>query len=117
MLAYNIWRSFKMLAEHSEEQQAKQANVKQLECSLKGIMDNTIRIAGLKLLFIAAKIPVHSGTNKVKYSQHDSRAAGLFRFMGYPDKIRQQIRPWLDSSRWACRHLTGLGIQPMPLSS
>jgi hypothetical protein len=117
MLAYNIWRSYKMLAEHSEMEQKAEEKGKQPECLLKGIMDNTIRIARLKLLLIAAKIPVHSGTNEVKYSRHDSRAAGLFRFLGYLDKLRQQIRPWLDSSRWACRHLAGLGIQPMPLSS
>lgn len=115
MLAYNIWRSFKMIAEHSQTEQAEQE--KEPECSLKGIMNNTIRIARLKLLFLAAKIRSHSGTGTVKYSQHDSRAAGLFRFLEYLDKLRQQIRPWLDNKRWTCRHLAGLGIQQMPLIS
>jgi len=114
MLAYNIWRSFKMLAEHGQTEQ--RIREKQPECSLKGIMDNTIRIARLKLLFIAAKISAHSGTSEVKYSRHDSRAAGLFRFLEYLDKLRQRIRPWLDNKRWTCRHLAGLGIQQMPLS-
>jgi hypothetical protein len=75
MLAYNIWRSFKMIAEHSQPGTAEQE--KQPECSLKGIMDNTIRIARLKLLFLAAKIRSHSGTSTVKYSQHDGRDAGF----------------------------------------
>jgi hypothetical protein len=115
MLAYNIWRSFKMIAEHSQIDSSGQE--KQPECSLKGIMNNTIRIARLKLLFLAAKIRSHSGTGTVKYSQHDSRAAGLFRFLEYLDKLRQKIRPWLDNKRWTCRHLAGLGIQQMPLIS
>ncbi len=115
MLAYNIWRSFKMIAEYSQTEPVEQE--KEPVCSLKGIMNNTIRIARLKLLFLAAKIRSHSGTDTVKYSQHDSRAAGLFRFLGYLDKLRQQIRPWLDNKRWTCRHLAGLGIQQMPLIS
>lgn len=102
MLAYNIWRSFKMLAEHSQAEQ--KAQEKQPECSLKGIMVNTIRIARLKLLLIAAKIRSHSGTSTVKYSQHDSRAAGFFRFLAYLDKLRKQTRPWLQGGSWLCRH-------------
>jgi len=115
MLAYNIWRSFKMIAEHSQTEPADRG--KQSECSLKGIMNNTIRIARLKLLFLAAKIRSHASTATVKYSQHDSRAAGLFRFFEYLDKLRQQIRPWLDNKRWTCHHLAGLGIQQIPLIS
>lgn len=115
MLAYNIWRSFKMIAEHSQTEPAEQE--KEPECPLKGIMNNTIRIARLKLLFLAAKIRSHSGTGTVKYSQHDSRAAGLFRFFQYLDKLRQQVRPWLDNKKWTCRHLAGIGIQQIPLIS
>ncbi len=43
--------------------------------------DHTIRIARLKLSFIAAKVATHSGATEVKYSRHDSRVAGLFRFL------------------------------------
>lgn len=103
MLTYNIWRSFKMLAEHSQAEQA--APEKQPECSLKGIMDNTIRIARLKLLLIAAKIRSHSGVAEVKYSRHDSRAEGFFKFLAYLDRLRKQTRPWLDGSKWPCRHV------------
>jgi len=84
-------------------------NQAQLEL-LKGIMDNTIRIARLKLLHIAAKIRAHSGTTTVKYSRHDSRVAGSFRFLEYLDRLRNQTRPWLDGSRWPCRHLAALNI-------
>jgi hypothetical protein len=38
---------FKMIVEHSQTEPAEQG--KQSVCSLKGIMDNTIRIARLKL--------------------------------------------------------------------
>jgi hypothetical protein len=108
MLAYNIWRSFKMIAEHSQTEQAEQK--KQPECALKGVRDNTIRIARLKLLLIAAKIRAHAGTSEVKYSRHDSRAASFFRFLAYLDKLRKQTRPWLEDSSWPCRHLASLGI-------
>ncbi len=94
-----------------EQEEGDRESNTQSECALSGIMDNTIRIARLKLLFIAAKIPVHSDTSEVRYSQHDSRAAGLFRFLEYLDKLRQQIRPCLDGKRWPCRHLSELGIQ------
>ena len=104
MLSYNIWRSFKMLASHGlrgEDQQGRAPT----EGGCKEVMDNTIRIARLKLLFIAAKITGHSNTNEVKYSQHDSRVGGLFRFLSYLDKCRDQVRPWVDRPKWPCRHL------------
>ena len=81
-----------------------------------GIMDNTIRIARLKLLFIAAKIPVHSNTNKVKYSEHDSRVSGFFGFLKYLDKLRGEISPWLDNTRWRSRHMSVFGIQQTALT-
>jgi len=113
MLAYNIWRSFKMLAGHGllEQEDQAQESKGQSKCAAREIIDNTIRIARLKLLFIAAKITGHSNTNEVKYSQHDSRVSGLFRFLQYLDKRRGQLRPWLDRKRWHCRHLSTLGIE------
>jgi hypothetical protein len=111
MLAYNIWRSFKMLAAHDLREAAHQENVPEDVCKAQEIADNTIRIGRLKLLFIAAKIPTHSGTTEVKYSRHDSRVAGLFRFMDYLDKRRHQVRPWLSGALWQCNHLSRLGIQ------
>jgi hypothetical protein len=110
-LAYNIWRSFKMLAEYSEKL------TKATATGLVGIQDNTIRIARLKLLLIAAKLVSTGNTTKVKYSEHDSRAAGLFSFMEHLDRVRTKARPWLDGSLWQCQHMEGLRPQPAENSS
>jgi len=113
MLAYNIWRSFKLLAGHSKiEQGQQQAEGKKPEpsCEAREVIDNTIRIARLKLLFIAAKITGHANTYEVKYSEHDSRVSGLFQFMRYLDERIKQARPWLDGRRWLPKHLSLLGI-------
>src|SRR3972149_6737249 len=119
MLAYNIWRSFKMLATQGLlEEKEQTAEVKpQEKCETKEIIDNTIRIARLKLLFIAAKITSHSNTDKVKYSRHDSRVPGLFKFFKYLDKRRQEVSPWLDAKRWLCKHLSVLNLKPAVLSA
>lgn len=109
MLAYNIWRSFKMLSGYSQKEQTvnvNEASSKESKCELKEIVDNTIRIARLKLLFIASKITYHSKVYKVKYSEHDSRASGLFKFYEYLDDRIKQPRPWLDSNRWYSKHLS-----------
>ena len=53
--------------------------------ALKGIMDNTIRLARLKLLFIAAKVPFHDNKTKVRYSIHDTRTPAMLHFLvAYP---------------------------------
>jgi hypothetical protein len=111
MLAYNIWRSFKMLAAHGMRETEGYEPTAETACRAQEIVDHTIRIGRLKLLFIAAKMATHSGTTEVKYSQHDSRVAGLFRFMDYLDKRRHQARPWLSGKLWQCNHLPLLGIQ------
>ena len=111
MLGYNIWRSFKMLAAHGMRETERPEPTPKTVCKAQEIVDHTIRIGRLKLLFIAAKVATHSGTTEVKYSRHDSRVAGLFRFMEYLDKCRQQARPWLGGKLWQCKHLPFLGIQ------
>jgi hypothetical protein len=111
MLAYNIWRSFKMLAAHGMREKEGHDTEPGAACKAQEIVDHTIRIARLKLLFIASKLATHSGTTEVKYSRHDSRVAGLFRFMEYLDKRRHQVRPWLSGKLWQCNHLSFLGIQ------
>ena len=118
MLSYNIWRSFKMLAGHSQLEQERQAEGSKPypQCAAREVIDNTIRIARLKLLFIAAKITGHSNTYEVKYSEHDSRVSGLFRFMGYLDERIRQVRPWLDTRRWLSRHLSALEIKQIAFS-
>ena len=107
-----------MLAGHSRMEEEQQAEGKKPEppCAAREVIDNTIRIARLKLLFIAAKITGHANTYEVKYSEHDSRVSGLFRFMRYLDERLQQARPWLDGRRWLPKHLSVLGIKQVAFS-
>ena len=58
MLAYNIWRYLKLLAAKSK--------VAEQMPSLKTVASNTIRIARLKLLLIAAKVVKDQNVDKVK---------------------------------------------------
>jgi hypothetical protein len=101
MLAFNIWRYFKMIAEISNK--AETCDSPELPYdSLKGLRDNLIRIARLKLLLIGAKVVYHS-TDKVKYSIMDSRTPGLMHFLKYLDQARSKVRPWVESSLWPCK--------------
>ncbi len=98
MLAYNIWRYFKMMAEISIRD-----TVKPEYAALQGLRNNQIRIARLRLLLIAAKVVYHS-KDKVKYSIHDTRTPGLMHFLDYLDKARSKVRPWVESRLWPCRY-------------
>ena len=51
MLAYDMWRYSKIMAQLSGQKVEAQENAE-----LSGVMNNTIRIARLKLLHIAAKL-------------------------------------------------------------
>ena len=102
MLAYNLWRYFKMMAELSNQNGTPDAPDSEHD-SLKGLSNNLIRIARLKLLLIGAKVVYHS-TDKVKYSMMDTRTPGLMHFLNYLDKARSQIRPWLEGNLWPCRY-------------
>ena len=98
MLAYNIWRYMKMIAQNSVC-----GNRPASDSILKGIMTNTVRIARLKLLFIAAKVVHHSGRDKVKYSIHDSRTPEILYLLQFLDKARCRPRPWKVQSIWVPR--------------
>lgn len=78
MLAYNLWRYFKILAQLCDSK-AK---------AFVGIKDNQIRIARLKLLMIGAKIVKAGNRDKVKYSIHDTRTPGLLKFFQFLDRLR-----------------------------
>jgi len=82
MMAYNIWRYFKMLAQLSARGNAAEG--------LKMIKDNTIRIGRLKLLTIAAKLVTPGNRDKVRYSIHDSRTPALLKFYKFLDKLRME---------------------------
>ena len=102
MLAYNIWRYLKMIAQLSiGDGQSAQAD--DAATRLEGIMNNTIRIARLKLLFIAAKVVRDSNVDKVKYSIHDARTPAMMNFLKFLDKIRLKTRPWEEDSSWPQR--------------
>jgi hypothetical protein len=101
MLAYNIWRYFKMMAEISiQDNNPDSSNLS--HDPLSGLKKNHIRIARLKLLLIAAKVVYHS-KDTVKYSIHDSRTSSLMRFLKFLDKARSKVRPWVEGSPWQCR--------------
>ncbi len=70
---------------------------------LKGIMNNTLRIARLKLLYLAAKVVIDSNVDKVKYSIHDARTPGMLHFLKFLDTMRQKARPWEEGSSWPYR--------------
>ena len=87
MLAYNLWRWMKLLAGHAERQ-AKGSQAKE-DARRITMPDHTIRIARLKMLFVAAKIRFHGNRDDVRYSMHEQRAAGLMDFLGYLDRRRE----------------------------
>ena len=87
MLAYNLWRWMKLLAGHAE-QQAQQGRLVPEPQRIR-LPDHTLRIARLKLLYVAAKICFHDNRDAVLYSMHEQRAAGLTDFLGYLDRRRK----------------------------
>jgi hypothetical protein len=83
MLSYNIWRYVKLMADFCA-QKPRVGNAK-----MQGIQSNTIRIARLKLLFVAAKVI----KDAVKYSVYDTRTPALLNFYTFMDRLRNQP-PW-----------------------
>ena len=94
MLAYNIWRYMKLMA--SSNQPSDQA-------PMKTLATNTIRIARLKLLFIAAKVVKDQNRDKVKYSIHDARTPAMVGFLSRLDALRSKPRPWVLNDGWPQR--------------
>ena len=84
MLSYNIWRYIKLLASMSTAEEETDA------VRIQGIASNTIRIARLKLLFVAAKVV----KDAVKYSLHDTRTSALLIFYNFMDRLREKAKPW-----------------------
>jgi hypothetical protein len=99
MLAYNIWRYFKIMAQISSKDQNKSI-IHHAPQGLEAVKNNTIKVARLKLLFIAAKLVSHANREKVKYSIYDSRTPSLIRFLKFLDKLRSGPRIWIQGSLW-----------------
>jgi len=92
MLAYNLWRWMKLVAGHQQQQSAGACDPKSSE--RPPIVDATIRLARLKMLYLAAKIVFHGNRDKLYYSIHEARAFGLIAFLTYLDRRRARRRPW-----------------------
>jgi hypothetical protein len=88
MLGYNLWRWMKLLAGHAERQKQQGAEVPAPQRIT--MPDHTIRIARLKMLFVAAKILFHGNRDEVRYSIHEQRSAGLIDFLAYLDRRRKE---------------------------
>jgi nitroreductase len=93
LLAYNIWRYFKLLAQKSLEAPAKNGSRSAPSCPRRGLHTHTNRIGRLRLLLIAAKVVFSSNRNKVRYSIHDARTPTMIGFLKFLDRLRS--RPWL----------------------
>jgi hypothetical protein len=52
--------------------------------------DHTLRIARLKMLYVAAKIQYHGRQDVVKYSIHDDRTENILGFLKYLDRRRRE---------------------------
>ncbi|KJS29022.1 MAG: hypothetical protein VR64_21895 [Desulfatitalea sp. BRH_c12] len=70
---------------------------------LKGIAANTIRIARLRLLFIAAKVVKDQNRDKIKYSIHDARTPAMVGLLKLLDAARSKPRPWAQNEGWPQR--------------
>jgi hypothetical protein len=97
MLAYNnLWRYYKLLAQKS--------NPDSEDCNLlTGIQENTVRIARLKLLPIAAKLAFHNNRDQVDFSVYDTRTPSMLRSLRFLDEGRVKVRPCIDNPLWRCR--------------
>ncbi len=102
MLSYNIWRYIKILAQQCIAKKHGDTGTQVDTLGLGEIEDNTVRIARLKLLFIAAKIVFHGNHTTVRYSIQDTRTPGLLKLLGYMDELRKKPKKWLNGT-WPCR--------------
>ncbi len=87
MLAYNLWRWMKTLVGHAEQQKRRARTGR---VATDHMPDHTIRIARLKMLYVAAKIRFHGNRDAMSYSVHEQRAAGLIDFLEYLDHRRKR---------------------------
>jgi hypothetical protein len=93
MLAYNLWRWMKQVAGHHEQEHARTRRAEPASSAESpSIVDHTIRVARLKMLYVAAKVTSHAHRAEVYYSIHETRAAGLIQFLDYLDRRRRERR-------------------------
>lgn len=90
MLAYNLWRWMKLIAGQREKEVKPPLQQAPETLPRAGIVDHTIRVARLKMLYLAAKITFHDNRDRVYYSLHEHRAAGILDFLNYLDRRRRE---------------------------
>jgi len=105
MLAYNLWRWLKQVAGHHEKETA-MTETSQVPERIE-VVDQTVRLSRLKMLYVAAKISQHSNRAKVYYSIHESRASGIINFLDYLDRRRAEKIPKLEASCTNAYRATG----------
>ena len=105
MLAYNLWRWLKLVAGHhqSEQVEAKEG----VPPDHLEVVDQTVRLTRLKMLFVAAKISHHSNRDKIYYSIHESRSCGIIDLLDYLDRRRAEKIPWPPPTRGTAYRATG----------
>jgi hypothetical protein len=94
LLAYNIWRYFKLLAQMSLETEEKPDIRVTAPTPMRGLHTHTNRIGRLRLLLIAAKVVFSSNRNKLRYSMHDARTPTMMGFLKFLDRLRSRPWPW-----------------------
>jgi hypothetical protein len=105
MLAYNLWRWLKQVAGHHEKTTAV-TETGQAPGRLE-VVDQTVRLSRLKMLYVAAKISQHSNRATVYYSIHESRASGIIKFLDYLDRRRAGKIPKFEHSGTSTYRATG----------
>jgi hypothetical protein len=94
LLAYNIWRYFKLIAQQSREAEEKTDIQVATATPARGLQTHTNRIGRLRLLLIAAKVVFSSNRNKLRYSIHDARTPTMIGFLRFLDRLRARPWPW-----------------------
>lgn len=94
LLAYNIWRYFKLIAQQSQQTEKKPRVQAAASSPMRGLQTHTNRIGRLRLLMIAAKVVFSSNRNKLRYSIHDSRTPTMIGFLQFLDRLRSRSWPW-----------------------
>jgi hypothetical protein len=89
MLAYNIWRWMKLVAAMTVPEESGKSS----RHPLSTIAQNTVRIARLVLLLIAAKVVYSANRVKARYSIHDTRVPAFFDFLSHLDHHRAVPMP------------------------
>ena len=99
MLAYNIWRYLKMIAQQSMSEITRRPKGRRYERHRHQYRSDR----ALEAFFIAAKVVKDGNRDKVKYSIHDARTPEMLSFLNFLDKARSAPKPWHEAGVWTPR--------------